>query len=833
MVYQLSASVPLNVIHSQRDHYREMRNALINGDPKALQFATSHLSSADLDRCYKYNADDFFSISASSLPKDMQDDLLHKRITKISPLHYVAMLGNKKCLEILLEAGANPNIKNSYGQTPLHILPRGWARNPDKDFEGCFETLMSYKNTDPNRLDLSNSTPYSEAKKYQWTFMMNQLETSEPDSLSDKRTSLMNCDRLTVLADALLKELLNEDLEEFKITLDAIKASIANKVRVVDESHGSYTLLQYASKRGLTGFVDELLKYGASPTKKDNINILSAVFLATKHGHHKILRKLVYSMTKEDLESGSLRMSNEDQETPLHMAVICYNSQKSDEVNYYQCLQILLEYKRFMNLDAQNDDGNTALHYSALCRDLRAFCDLLNSGADFNIRNIVGSSPLHYIKKEGMLQVLDNFIKINTNEKIIDKNFWISLDYGIMNRKKDISLTACNSSTVATEMDFLRLVSEIFEDSDILYHPLLDVFMNIKWQNIRRYFYVNFVIHFVFIVLIIAYIVAFHWPQNTNNSTKAVDYTGVKSLYEDNSLTSRKVFVAVLLLVLFLWQIVQLLIMNSWKIYLQNVKRMSEIVTIILTIVLLFVPCAEGIKMGVAAWVVVLTSLEFILQLGQLPLFSVYITMFNTIAWNFFKFLSLFASVLFAFSFSFYILLYSFTGTFSSFFASLLKIVIMTTGELEYGDLPISDSASPEASKVLLALFIFLVLLVLMNLLNGLAISDIQDIQRRAEIISRINLIERIDQLEKAFYCKNTRNPVKKILDMLFNFTRTFRHCLPKYKLMIYISRNPIEYSNSKTHGNFVCHCHSYTVQEKNLELLKRIAMDKKEKPST
>ncbi|XP_064120916.1 delta-latroinsectotoxin-Lt1a-like [Macrobrachium nipponense] len=231
---------------------------------------------------------------------------------------------------------------------------------------------------------------------------MNRLEISEIDSSTDKRVSLMNCDKLTVLADALLKELLNENLDEFRSILHAMKTPSAKRVTVLNESHGSYTLLQYASKRGLLGFVDELLKHGASPTKKDNINILSAVLLATKHGHHKILRRLVDSMTQEDLINGALQVSSEEQETPLHMTVMCHNSHSSDEVNYYQCLQILLEYKRFLNLDAKNDDGNTALHYAALCRDLRAFRDLLKSGADFNIRNIVGLSPLHYIKKESL-----------------------------------------------------------------------------------------------------------------------------------------------------------------------------------------------------------------------------------------------------------------------------------------------------------------------------------------------------------------------------------------------------------------------------------------------
>jgi len=43
------------------------------------------------------------------------------------PLHYAAARGNPDTVRMLLEHGANPNVKNTKGQTPLHMAVSNWA----------------------------------------------------------------------------------------------------------------------------------------------------------------------------------------------------------------------------------------------------------------------------------------------------------------------------------------------------------------------------------------------------------------------------------------------------------------------------------------------------------------------------------------------------------------------------------------------------------------------------------------------------------------------------------------------------------------------------------
>ena len=57
---------------------------------------------------------------------------------------------------------------------------------------------------------------------------------------------------------------------------------------------------------------------------------------------------------------------------------------------------------------------------------------------------------------------------------------------------------------------------------------------------------------------------------------------------------------------------------------------------------------------------------------------------------------------------------------------SLMKTIIMFTGEMDYTDIPIRHWLG----DLLFVLFVFLMVIVLMNLLNGLAVSDIHKIQK-------------------------------------------------------------------------------------------------------
>lgn len=808
---------PLKEVTTDRDYHGEMRDALEQGDAEALKSAVSHLSLADINRCFTHETNDVFSIAASTLPLPVQEDLSKQDTANIYPVHYAAMMGEKLCLEVLLEAGADPNIRDSFGQTPLHILPKSGWRNTNKDFEGCLDLLLTRENTRRSRLDLSLSTPLSRAKESNWDYMIKKMSQHEMG---------------TSQADDLLKYLFEGNIEHFKNTLAAINASQDDLCSIVNENFGGYTLLQYACRCGSLDFVDELLKHKASAKSKMEINILSPVMWATKYGYYKILRKLIQNMTDKDFQNGAIRELNDMKETPLHFVVKCDYYQNIDSVDYYQCLEILLDKKEHLDLNAKDDDGNTALHFAALCKDLNAFSTLIKNGANSTIKNVIGLCPMHYTSKDGMMIILNDCIEYDESKKLVDKDFWIALNYKMMNIKSDDMQVTSDSSenkkderdnskngSSSTELNFLKSLTDIFKDKDILHHPLLDIFIYLKWQNIRKYFLVNFVIHIVFIILLLAYICIYHSSLQAPDSTTEYDNNQDIDYH-------RVVFIVFLLLTLLLREVVQLLMMKSGTDYLCDMKKIIEIITVALTLLLLCTPFNNSVKMAIAAWLVLFCLIEFVLHLGRLPRFSVYIAMFNAVAWNFFKFICLFSLIIVAFSFSFY-LMFQVSEDFKTFPESLLKTIVMTTGEVDYGELPVSTF--PVASHMLMVLFVFLILLVLVNLLNGLAISDIQAIQKEAEVISCMSLVDRMTQLERAFYCTSNRNPFKGILNWLFGHTLTFKTCLPGHRLVIYTSRHDIQYIlDDGTEDLSLCKCHAYKLLGKHIEALKHIVMEKR-----
>ena len=68
---------------------------------------------------------------------------------------------------------------------------------------------------------------------------------------------------------------------------------------------------------------------------------------------------------------------------------------------------------------------------------------------------------------------------------------------------------------------------------------------------------------------------------------------------------------------------------------------------------------------------------------------------------------------------------------------SLIKVVTMFIGELEFSDLPIDlDSDLAPATFSFLVFFVLVMVITLMNLLNGLAVSDVGKLEENAELVS-------------------------------------------------------------------------------------------------
>lgn len=126
-----------------------------------------------------------------------------------------------------------------------------------------------------------------------------------------------------------------------------------------------------------------------------------------------------------------------------------------------------------------------------------------------------------------------------------------------------------------------------------------------------------------------------------------------------------------------------------------------------------------------------------------LPVFGLYVQMFQTVAANIAKFLLAYVCLIIGFSLGLAVL-FPDKPALSHLPHSLLTTMVMMTGELEYVDYFYGDTNLTYSGTTELIFFAFLlsIVIVLMNLLVGLAVSDIQGLQKSAGL----------DRLERQVY---------------------------------------------------------------------------------
>lgn len=120
--------------------------------------------------------------------------------------------------------------------------------------------------------------------------------------------------------------------------------------------------------------------YGINPTKTRMSDGLTALHIASGQGHIHIIKYLLSLQQNIDVN-----YQNTDIGTPLHQAV-----------NQPETLKVLLEHSADVN--AQDNEGKTALHLAAFVHNKRSIRILLSHGANKAIKCINGNKPKDYYK---------------------------------------------------------------------------------------------------------------------------------------------------------------------------------------------------------------------------------------------------------------------------------------------------------------------------------------------------------------------------------------------------------------------------------------------------
>lgn len=176
----------------------------------------------------------------------------------------------------------------------------------------------------------------------------------------------------------------------------------------VNSSQGSTTYLMYAAKYNSLKTVKLLIKNNVDSSKQDNQGytalhfVLDSKYLYENDDPLEILSLLLQSGANPDLK-------NENGKTPLIEAIEDhhrYTQMSFDEKNYEskvavldEAIDILLEYS---DPDIQDNDGNSALIIVTNYGQSAIAKKLLDKGADPNIYNMKGETPLIIVADQNL-----------------------------------------------------------------------------------------------------------------------------------------------------------------------------------------------------------------------------------------------------------------------------------------------------------------------------------------------------------------------------------------------------------------------------------------------
>lgn len=119
----------------------------------------------------------------------------------------------------------------------------------------------------------------------------------------------------------------------------------------------------------------------------------------------------------------------------------------------------LIEYGA-ANVNAQNDDGKTALHIASRAGALNIVCLLLDAGAQTDIQCLDGTTSLHLAMWKNKSQVVERLIKAGANPNLQDQDHWTPLHWGVQN---------CN-------LELVKLLVENGANMDVVNKSLLTPF---------------------------------------------------------------------------------------------------------------------------------------------------------------------------------------------------------------------------------------------------------------------------------------------------------------------------------------------------------------------
>ena len=359
-----------------------------------------------------------------------------------TPLHIAIHKKDEEILNLLLKKGANVNLTNCQGETPLHSLLAWPAHFP------LIANLLLERGADVNIQNSLGNTP------------LHQAIFSLPSPRLNYHEKL---------------DIMLPQEEKTRISYRAIATFLIEKGANLNlQNRDGYAPLHIAIHEKDEEILNLLLKKGADVNLKDR-RANTPLHLAVIEGEITVVTTILDRIKPLDLE-----MRGEGEKTPLHLAV---------SKGHKAIINKLLNYGA--NRHCRDEKGNSLLHTAVVCRTLGAVSSLLEDKDNLNLQNSLGETPLYLAVSKGDIKVVDTLIMQDADINLADHNGICPLLVAAINRRENImnSLLRRGGKLFGPESESqkstLLFVSAYTGKVDDVKQLIDEYFVDINWQDAR------------------------------------------------------------------------------------------------------------------------------------------------------------------------------------------------------------------------------------------------------------------------------------------------------------------------------------------------------------
>lgn len=319
---------------------------------------------------------------------------------------------------------------------------------------------------------------------------------------------------------------------------------------------------------------------------------------------------------------------------------------------------------------------------------------------------------------------------------------------------------------------------------EVLKHPVMETFLDLKWRNIKNLVMINFAIYFIFLVSYSFFLGNMFYRRDKNRSLKLSDLTVHNNRIvfpsdfqtldtEKDPVVKRsflqclastdehfdwtcviEVIMALSIILLLTQEVLQCFALGGRQ-YFRELENSLELTVLILATIGLGVQSNMGALKWVSAFGITLGYLQLIFLMGRYPFLGGSISlMFYSIIRRLARSLSNFLVLVVGYSFGFFIMFHDKDNHyFQNPLKAFVRTLTMVFGEFEFMQMYDAHSGDKYSLVFTMALLVSLAVmgsLVLINLIVALIVSDINELQEQArlqELVNKAQHVVHIDSL--------------------------------------------------------------------------------------